>query len=224
MYADVTYRTASELNSAMVRVYNHMALATATSFIVSLLVSSSTVLMGFFFTGFMKWITIFAPLVAAFGISIYLNTNPSKWVSVGLLHAFAAIMGISFSTIFVTFKLGSITSAFIGAALLFVVLSFYGYFTKKDLTKFGQFMFVGLIAIIIAGVINIFIGNSVAQMVISALAIIVFSGLTAWDTQRLREELAFKLDNNAEVQGALSLYMNFINIFLNLLQLIDDRN
>lgn len=224
MYTAVTYRTAGELNSAMVRVYNHMALATATSLIVSLLVSSSAALMGFFFTGFMKWVTIFAPLVAAFGISIYLNSNPPKWVSVGLLHAFAAIMGVSFSTIFVTFNLGSITSAFIGAALLFVVLSFYGYFTKKDLTKVGQFMFVGLIAIIIASVINIFIGNSVAQMVISALAIIIFGGLTAWDTQRIREELSLKLDNNAEIQGALSLYINFINIFLNLLQLFGDRD
>jgi FtsH-binding integral membrane protein len=103
-------------------------------------------------------------------------------------------------------------------------MSFYGYFTKKSLDSMGKFMFVGLIAIVIASIINIFIGSSLFSMVLSAMAIIVFLGLTAWDTQRIREELQFANDTGvAEVRGALSLYMNFINLFLNLLNLLGDR-
>ena len=106
-----------------------------------------------------------------------------------------------------------------GAAVLFAVMSFYGYFTRKSLDNLGKWMFVGLISIVIASIINLFVGSSVAQMVISALAIVIFMGLTAWDTQRIREELSVNAEGNAEVSGALSLYINFINIFTSLLQL-----
>jgi FtsH-binding integral membrane protein len=141
-----------------------------------------------------------------------------------LLHGFAALMGLSFATIFAIFNMGSIVSAFMGAAVLFGTMSFYGYFTKKDLTSIGQFMFVGLIAIIIASIVNIFVGSTVFQMVISALAIIIFLGLTAYDTQRIREIVTTSSsDHVEEVQGALTLYLNFINIFLSLLQLFGDR-
>jgi FtsH-binding integral membrane protein len=141
-----------------------------------------------------------------------------------LLHGFAALMGLSFATIFAVFQMGSIVSAFMGAAVLFGTMSFYGYFTKKDLTSIGQFMFVGLIAIIIASIINIFVGSTVFQMVISALAIVIFLGLTAYDTQRIREIVTTSSsDHVEEVQGALTLYLNFINIFLSLLQLFGDR-
>jgi FtsH-binding integral membrane protein len=110
------------------------------------------------------------------------------------------------------------------AAVLFAVMSGYGYFTKKNLDSMGQFMFIGLIAIIIASIINIFIGSTVFQMVISAIAVIVFLGLTAYDTQRIREMVTVENDGRAEVLGALSLYLNFINIFLSLLQLFGQRN
>jgi FtsH-binding integral membrane protein len=109
------------------------------------------------------------------------------------------------------------------AAILFGVMSFYGYFTKKNLDSIGQFMFVGLIAIIIASIVNIFIGSTVMQMVISAIAVIVFLGLTAYDTQRIREMVSVDNDGKAEVMGALSLYLDFINLFLALLQLFGDR-
>jgi FtsH-binding integral membrane protein len=132
-------------------------------------------------------------------------------------------MGLSFATIFVVYNLGSIVTAFMGAAVLFGVMSVYGYFTKKDLSSIGQLMFVGLIAVIIASVINIFIGSTVFQMVISAIAIIVFLGLTAYDTQRIREMLSVDQTGNAEISGALSLYLNFINLFINLLHLFGER-
>jgi len=219
----MSYRSASEINSAMGRVYGHMSLAVIVSMLVSYFVGTSPELLQFFFTGVMKWIVIFSPLVAIFGVSYVLGNNPSKSVAQLCLHGFAALMGLSFATIFAVFNMGSIVSAFMGAAILFGVMSTYGYFTKKDLSGFGSLLFVGLIAIIIASIVNIFIGSTVMQMVISALAIIIFLGLTAYDTQRIREELSVETNDSAEVRGALTLYMDFINLFINLLQLFGER-
>jgi FtsH-binding integral membrane protein len=132
-------------------------------------------------------------------------------------------MGLSFATIFAVFTMGSIVSAFMGAAILFAVMSGYGYFTKQSLDSLGKFMFVGLIAIVIASIVNIFIGSTVMQMVISALAIIIFLGLTAYDTQKIREEVSYDTNDAVEIRGALTLYMDFINLFINLLHLFGDR-
>lgn len=217
------WRSASQINEAMARVYKHMGLAVLTSMIVSLLVSSSPALMAFLFTGAMKWIVMFAPLVVIL-VAGFAFDKMSKSTLTAFLHGFAALMGLSFSAIFVVYTATSIFSAFMSAAVLFAVMSFYGYFTKRDLTSMGQFMFVGLIAIIIASIINIFIGSSVMTMVISAVAIVIFLGLTAYDTQNIRNMVAMENDGKLEVLGALTLYMDFINIFLNLLQLFGSRN
>lgn len=215
-----TYRSAEQINSAMSRVYGHMFEAVIVSMLISYGVSTSPALMAFFFTGFMKWITIFAPLVAVFAFIPFMNSNPSRWAARLALQAFAALMGLSFATIFVVYTMGSIVSAFMGAAVLFGTMSFYGYFTKRDLTSMGQFLFVGLIAVIIASVINIFIGSSVMQMVISAIAIVIFLGLTAYDTQKIREMVSYERENsNVEVMGALTLYLDFINLFIHLLSI-----
>jgi FtsH-binding integral membrane protein len=219
----MTYRSASEINSAMGRVYGHMSLAVMVSMFISYFVGTNPELLQFFFTGILKWIVIFSPLVAIFGVSYVLGRNPSKGVAQLCLHGFAALMGLSFAMIFAVFTMGSIVSAFMGAAILFGVMSGYGYFTKQSLDSLGKFMFVGLIAIIIASIVNIFIGSTVMQMVISALAIIIFLGLTAYDTQKIREELSMETSDSAEIRGALTLYMDFINLFLNLLQLFGDR-
>lgn len=221
---NTVYRSASEINDAMLRVYNHMTLAVLTSMIVSLLISGSPTLMTFFFVGWIKWVVMLAPLAAVFAISWALNQNPTKTQAVLMLHGFAALMGLSFATIFVVFKLGSIVTAFMSAAVLFGTMSLYGYFTKKSLEKMGQFMFVGLIGIVIASVINIFIGSSVVAMVISALAVIIFLGLTAYDTQDIRQSVSVDSTPAVEVLGALRLYLNFINIFLSLLQLFGNKN
>ena len=227
MYAPLisvnTYRDAPAVNAAMGRVYGHMSLAVIVSMMVSYLVGTSPELLAFFFTGVMKWIVIFSPLVAIFGVAMVLGNSPSKPVAQLCLYGFAALMGLSFSMIFAVFTMGSIVSAFMGAAILFAVMSGYGYFTKQSLDSVGKFMLVGLIAICIASIVNIFIGSTVLQMVISALAIIIFLGLTAYDTQKIREELSVETDDSAEVRGALTLYMDFINLFLNLLQLFGDR-
>jgi FtsH-binding integral membrane protein len=218
----VTYRSATEINSAMLGVYNNMFLAVANSMIVSLLVASSPGLMQFLFGTGMKWIVMFAPLVFILLLSFGMEKMTKSQAQIAL-HGFAALMGLSFATIFVVFNIGSIVSAFMAAAVLFATMSFYGYFTKTSLDSVGKWMFVGLIAIIVASVINIFIGSSVAQMVISALAIVIFLGLTAYDTQRIRELLSVDHNGNTEVVGALTLYLDFINLFLNLLQLFGGR-
>jgi FtsH-binding integral membrane protein len=191
--------------------------------LISYWIGTTPELLQFFFTGVLKWIVIFAPLAAIFGVSYVLANNPTKSTAQLCLHGFAALMGLSFSMIFAVFTMGSIVSAFMGAAILFGVMSGYGYFTRRSLDSVGRFMFVGLIAIIIASIVNIFIGSTVMQMVISALAIIIFLGLTAYDTQKIREELSVETSDSAEVRGALTLYMDFINLFLNLLQLFGGR-
>lgn len=220
MFSDtLSYKSATEVNSAMTRVYGHMSLAVVVSMIVSMFVGLSPQLLAFFFTGVMKWIVIFAPLVAILTFA-FAQERFNKTQLQLFLHGFAALMGLSFATIFAVFTMGSIVSAFMGAAVLFGTMTVYGYFTKTNLDSMGKFMIVGLIAIIIASVINIFIGSTVMQMVISALAIIIFLGLTAYDTQKIREVVSVGGDTGREeVIGALTLYMDFINLFINLLQL-----
>ena len=213
------YRSAEQINSAMGRVYGHMSLAVLVSMLVSWFVGTSPELLAFFFTGAMKWIVIFAPIVAILAFA-FASENFNKSQLQLFLHSFAALMGLSMATIFAVFTMGSIVSAFMGAAILFGVMSFYGYFTRQSLDSMGKFMLVGLIAIIIASIVNIFIGSTVMQMVISALAIVIFLGLTAYDTQKIREAVSVDGDTGREeVLGALTLYMDFINLFINLLQL-----
>ena len=227
MYATTVeqYRDASAVNQAMGRVYGHMMLAVITSMVVSMFVGMNPDLVQFFFTGVMKWIVIFAPLVAVFVVTPVLANNPTPPVAMTALHGFAALMGLSFASIFVIFTMGSIFTAFMGAAVLFGTMSVYGYFTKQNLDSVGKYAFVALIAICIASIINIFIGSTVMQMVISALAIIIFLALTAYDTQTIREIVSSENSTYGdEVSGALTLYLDFINIFIHLLQLFGIMN
>jgi FtsH-binding integral membrane protein len=215
-----TYRTASDINSAMLRVYNYMMMAILTSGLVAGMVASDQALMTFLFTGITKWVVMLAPIAAVILITMALNANPAKPVAVGLLLGFAAVMGLSLSVIFYAFTAGSIVGAFFSTSVLFGVMSMYGYFTKRSLESLGQFLFVGLITIIVVSLVNIWIGSSVLQMVVSAVSVLIFLGLTAYDTQQIREAISQDgQDGHSEVVGALTLYLDFINIFINLLQL-----
>jgi FtsH-binding integral membrane protein len=222
MYA-TTYRSASGINEAMSRVYGHMSIAVIISMLVSSYVGTTPELLQFFFSGIIKWIVVFSPLILILAFSV----ASERFSKTGLqlfLYIFSGLMGLSFATIFAIYNMGSIFTAFMGGAVLFGTMSGYGYFTKKDLSAMGQLMFVGLIAVVIASIINIFIGSTVMQMVISAIAIIVFLGLTAYDTQKIREIVTQDTDTGREeVLGALSLYLNFINLFLSLLQLFGEK-
>lgn len=219
MFATNVIRSAAQINEAMGRVYGYMGLATIVSMLVGAFVGLNPTLVQFFFTGIMHWVVILAPLAAIFLLMPFMNSNPPRSAALLALCGFAALMGLSFAVIFAVYTAASIFTAFMGAAILFGVMSFYGYFTKQSLDSIGKYCFVGLIAIIIASIINLFIGSTVAQMVISAIAIIIFLGLTAYDTQQIREMVTYESSPAVEVMGALTLYLDFINLFINLLQL-----
>ncbi len=218
-----TYKSATEINSAMIRVYQNMMLAIIVSMCTSIIVSNISPLMALLFGTPLKWVVMFAPLAFILFFS-FKAEELSKQTATILLYAFAAVMGLSFSAIFIVYTSASIFMAFMSAAILFGIMTFYGYFTKRSLESVGQFLIIGLIAICIASIVNIFVGSSLMTTVISAIAIIIFLGLTAYDTQRIREMISYDNYGNAEITGALTLYLNFINIFLNLLQLFGNRN
>lgn len=218
-----TYKSAAEINSAMIRVYQNMMLAILVSMLTSFVVSSSATLMAVLFGTPIKWAIMLAPIGFILFFSFKIE-DLSKSMATTLLYVFSAIMGLSFSAIFIIYTGASIFMAFMSTVILFGCMTFYGYFTKRSLENVGQFLIVGLIAICIASIINIFVGSSVMTTVISALAIVIFLGLTAYDTQRIRELVSYDNNGNAEVTGALTLYLNFINIFLNLLQLFGNKN
>lgn len=214
----ITYQTADVINTRMAAVYKHMALAVLTSMIVGWLISTSPAIMALLFGTPLKWVVMLSPLVAIFFVSSKLE-NATTGTATLMLHGFASLMGVSLATIFAVYTSTSIVTAFMGAAVLFTVMSVYGYFTKRSLSSIGQYLFVALIAIIIVSIINIFIGSSMLQIAISAIAILVFLGLTAYDTQNIRDMIMSDIGGNIEISGALSLYLNFINIFVNLLSL-----
>lgn len=219
-----TYRSASEVNAAMGRVYFHMMLAVLTSMIVSYWVGTTPALVQLFFTGWTKWLVIFAPLAAVFVVTVAINAEPPRPVAVGLLHGFAAVMGLSFATIFAVFAMPSIVGAFMSAAVLFGIMSLWGYFTKQSLDSWGRYLIIGLIAIVVVSLINVFLGSTMLQTLISAVAVVLFMALTAYDSQQIRQMVSTERHaGTAEILGALSLYLNFINIFLSLLQLFGDK-
>jgi FtsH-binding integral membrane protein len=176
----------------------------------------------------LKWVVMLAPLAFIFFFS-FKAESMSAATARTMFFAFAAIMGVSMSSIFVVFTGESITKVFFITAAAFGALSLAGYTTKKSLSAMGSFLIMGLIGLMIASVVNIFLASSGLSFAISAIGVLVFAGLTAWDTQRLKEmylysnmdaESAAKLS----VNGALSLYLNFINMFQMLLSLFGNRN
>ena len=171
-------------------------------------------------------------VIAQFGLVIGLTMAINKLsasVATLLFLVYSAISGITFSSIFLVYTAQSISTAFFTASTMFLVMSIYGTVTKRDLTSFGSFLFMGLIGIIIASIVNIFLKNSTLNLVISCIGVIVFTGLTAYDTQKLRRYSAeIDMNDNVAVRrtvilGALTLYLDFINLFLMLLQLFGGK-
>jgi len=165
---------------------------------------------------------MFAPLAFVMFFSFKVNSISASAAQT-MFWAFCAVMGLSMASIFLVFTGASIARTFFISAAMFGAMSLYGYTTKTDLTKFGSFLIMGLIGVVIASIVNIFLGSSMLQFIVSVVGILVFLGLTAWDTQSIKEQ--FAENNGAEanqklaVMGALSLYLSFINIFQLLLSL-----
>jgi FtsH-binding integral membrane protein len=213
-------RTASDINSAMARVFGHMGIATLFSMMTAFVVGTSPTAMAVVSQGWVQIALFISVLACAFVIPVMIGAGIGALGAAALLYAFASLMGLMTSSIFVMFSMSSIFTAFMGASVLFGTMAFVGYFTKRDLSDLGALLFVALIAIIIASIINIFIGSTLMQMVISAIAILVFLGFTAYDTQTIRESLMDGDSYEIEILGALNLYLDFMNLFVNLLQII----
>ncbi len=227
------------LRSFMLGVYNHMIIGLAISGLVAMgtnMLATATNAAGrtvltpigqMLYVSPLKWVVMLAPL--AFILLFTFRADKMSASSArAMFYAFAAVMGISLSTILVVFTKGSIVQMFFVTAAAFGGLSLFGYTTKKSLSGMGSFLIMGLIGLMIASVVNLFMQSSALQFAISAIGVLVFAGLTAWDTQRLKEMYLYGEGTAEEVaklsiNGALSLYLNFINMFQMLLNLFGSR-
>ena len=213
------------LRSYMLSVYNYMASGVLLTGIVALLFANSGMAAAVL-SGPLRWLVMLAPLgfvmVLSFGIN-RLSTGAAQ----ALYWAYAAVMGLSMASIFLVFTGTSIAQTFFATSAAFAGLSLYGYTTKRDLSGFGTFLVMGVVGILIASLINMFLNSGPLQLVISIAGVLIFAGLTAYDTQRIKS-LYFQvagsdLVGKTVVMGALSLYLDFINMFMFLLQFMGDR-
>ena len=178
----------------------------------------------------LKWLFMLAPLAMVFAISAGINRFRPATTQM-LFWVFSALMGVSLSSIFLVYTHTSIVRVFFITAASFGALSLFGYTTKRDMTGMGSFLLMGLFGIIIASLVNMFIASSALQFLVSVIGVLVFAGLTAWDTQRLKNDYIYgyasqggDVAERAAISGALSLYLNFINLFTLLLQLLGQRD
>ncbi|MBO9465111.1 Bax inhibitor-1/YccA family protein [Tropicibacter sp. R15_0] len=178
----------------------------------------------------LKWVIMFAPLAFVFfGFGAAMNRLSAAGVQL-TFFAFAALMGLSISSIFLIYTGFSVIQVFLITAISFAGLSLWGYTTKKDISGWGSFLIMGVIGLIVASIINIFLGSGVMQLAISVLGVLIFAGLTAYDTQNIKNTYIAHAQHGdqewlakAAISGALNLYLDFINMFMFLLQLLGDR-
>jgi FtsH-binding integral membrane protein len=219
-----TLSAAQSLNTAVAGVLARMAGGVFATLIFAALVAGLG-LVPVLFSGILGYVIIFAPLL----MSLFLMWKGDSLTEQGIklwFFAFAAAMGLSLSLLFAVYTTGSIVQALVGTTVSFTALAGWGYFTKRDISGWGPFLFAGVIGLIIASVIGMFVASTALQMTINVLTILIFLGLTAYDMNRIRD--MFWSASEQEIGrmqwfGALSLYINFINIFVSLLQLFGNR-
>jgi len=214
------------LRSHMLRVYNYMGIGLVVTGIVAMVVASTPALYVPIFSSPLKWVVMLAPLAFVLLFSFKMQTMSAASAQ-AMFWAFCAVMGLSLASVFLVFTGTSIARTFFITATMFGATSLYGYTTKRDLTQFSSFLIMGLIGVVIASVVNLFLGSTALQFAISVIGIAVFVGLTAWDTQTIKEQYAENFDAESQqklaVFGALSLYLNFVNIFQLLLNFTGER-
>ena len=220
------------LRGYMNRVYGLMAVAMVITGAVAFFIGNSPALLQAIFGSPLKWVVMFAPLAVVFGFSAMIHKMSNATAQI-VFWVFAALMGASISYIFAVFTGVSIAQTFFATAIAFGGLSLYGYTTKRDLSAMGSFLVMGVIGLIVASIVNIFIASSALQFAISALGVLIFAGLTAYDTQSIKNEYLGMDQMGAEgqaymqkgaIMGALRLYMDFLNMFMFLLQFMGNRN
>ncbi|SEF12409.1 hypothetical protein SAMN05444161_8759 [Rhizobiales bacterium GAS191] len=220
------------LRAYMLSIYNHMTLGLAISAVVALATfmlakSNPSVAYALYFSP-LKWLIMLAPLGFVMFMSFRFD-RMSYQSLLGTFWAFAAVMGLSLSTWFLVFKIGSIVQVFFVTAAAFGGLSLYGYTTRRGLSAMGSFMAMGLIGLIIAMLVNAFVQSTAFQLALNILGVVIFAGLTAWDTQRLKDSYDPAACHGAlmakySLMCALTLYLNFINMFQFLLSIMGNRD
>jgi len=208
------------LRQFMLNMYNHTAAGLGISGIVAWLTYSTGALQAM---GSLLWLFVFAPL----GMILYYSFAGRDWSYESIrnfYYTFTAVMGVSLGTVFAVYTAASIAQVFFITAATFASASLYGYSTKRDLTSFGSFLFIGLIGIVIASIVNIFLASSALMFTISILGVLIFTGLTAWDTQNAKN-IYYESGGDPKygIQFALNLYLNFINLFQMLLNLFGNK-
>jgi len=216
------YTTVATVQSGVMRgVYAWMGGGLALTALVSLLtVSSPTLLQAILGNRILFYVLVFGELGLVFTISGAINKISASTASL-LFLAYAALNGLTMSIIFIAYTSSSIASTFLISAGMFGAMSLYGYLTKSDLTSWGSFLFMGLIGVVIASVVNIFLQSSMIYWIVSFCGIIVFTGLTAYDTQKIKNQ--GNVGPKGAILGALTLYLDFINMFLIMLRLLGNR-
>ena len=214
------------LRRHMLGIYNHMGLGLTITGLVALSIAGTPAIYQPIFGTPLKWLAIFAPL----GFVLFLSFRIERMTIASAriaFYAFSAVMGVSLASIFLVYTGTSIARTFFIAASMFLGVSLWGYTTKRDLTHWTVFLFMGLIGVVIASLVNLFLGSSTLQLVVSLVGVLVFTGLTAWDTQRAKSDyIAFAGTPHADklaIMGALSLYLNLVNLFQLLLAFFGQR-
>jgi FtsH-binding integral membrane protein len=214
------------LRAYMLKVYNIMASGLLLSGIVAVVVAMSPTLTAGIWASPLRWVVLFAPLGILMWMSFGVNKMSAGTLST-LYWVFTALMGLSLSSLFIVYTGGSVAKVFFITAATFGSASLYGYLTKRDMSGMGTFLFMGLIGLIIAGLVNLFLQSPMMHFVISAIAVLVFTGLTAYDTQRIKSD--FYEGHSEEVlqkgatMAAVSLYLNFVNLFQALMSILGNR-
>ncbi|TRW13979.1 Bax inhibitor-1/YccA family protein [Glacieibacterium frigidum] len=218
------------LRSYMLSVYNYMASGVLLTGVVALLFArggaESWAAQIFMQPGILKWIVMLAPFALVMVLSFGIN-KLSETQAKGLFWLYAALMGASLSTILLVYTGASVASTFFATAAGFGALSLYGYTTKRDLSGMGKFLLMGLVGLIIASLINVFTQSSTMSLIISVVGVFLFAGLTVYDTQKIKEMYyqvqGSEMIGKTIIMGALTLYLDFINLFLFLLRFMGDR-
>jgi uncharacterized protein len=221
---DVAYDAG--LRSYMLSVYNYMASGVLLTGIVALLFAESGMAQQMMGSPII-WLVMFSPLVFVMAMSFGINKMSTGTLQM-MFWGFATVMGISMSTIFLVYTTASIAQTFFATAAAFAGLSLWGYTTKKDLSGFGTFLIMGVVGLLVASIINIFMQSSTMNLVISFVGVLLFAGLTAYDTQKIKSMYAYvagtDMMGKTVIMGALSLYLDFINMFQFLLSFMGNRD
>lgn len=215
------------LRAHMLRVYNYMCAGLILTGVVAFAVSSSPAAIQLIFGTPLKWVAMLAPL--AFIMVMSFGVRKMSFSTLQMVFwAFAAAMGVSMASIFLVYTGASVAKVFFITAGMFAATSLYGYTTKRDLARMGSFLFMGMIGLLIAMVVNIFMASSAMQFAISVLGVLIFTGLTAWDTQKIKETYheghGHETAGKIAIMGAVNLYLDFVLMFQFLLSLLGSRD